>query len=333
MSVRGTENENVGPHGRLSARQLIVVGLLHAVCLTALAAGVLAPTGRAGGGGSTILVAYRSGTSLFVKSLGGGAAARFASDRGGQQMAYPALSPDGRRVLWIALGGAETPGPTSQKIYLATVDGSRPRVIAASDSYKFASVHFASNGSVVMVEDVGDNRLAVFFSAHPESGFREVKSSVGLVGGNAELSPDSRSVAFDAKRGIAVASTVKTLSKPRVVLLPPSKNVGIELLEWSRDDRLIYASSCSPITVTTTTCIYSATARGGDRRKLATLAVEKFLPPSFSVGADGRTVAYSGCGPYPRGCGVWVVSSPRARPVEIARTDYTTWGVSTATHG
>ena len=67
-----------------------------------------------------------------MKSLGGGAAARFASDRGGLQMAYPSLSPDGRRVLWIALGGAETPGPTSQKIYLATADGSRPRVIAAS---------------------------------------------------------------------------------------------------------------------------------------------------------------------------------------------------------
>jgi hypothetical protein len=107
----------------------------------------------------------------------------------------------------------------------------------------------------------------------------------------------------------------------------------VELLEWSRDDRLIYTSSCSSITVTTTTCIYSASVRGGDRRKLATIAVGGFMRPSFSVGADGRTVAYSGCGPPPRGCGVWVVASPLARPVKIALTEYTTWGVSTATRG
>jgi hypothetical protein len=176
--------------------------------------------------------------------------------------------------------------------------------------------------------------LAVFFSAHPQNGFREVKSSIGLVGGNAELSPDSRSVAFNASWGtIVVDPTGKTLARPKVVLRSQNKNIRMDLLEWSRDDRLIYATSCNTTTVTTTTCIYSANARGGDRHKLVTIEAGDFLPPSFSVGADGHTIAYTGCDPYPRGCGVWLVASPLAQPVKIAQIEDTTWGVSTATHG
>jgi 4-hydroxybenzoate polyprenyltransferase len=68
MSVHGIGQGMIGPHGRLSARQAIAAALLLAVCAIALAAGVLAPTGQAGGAGSAILVAYRSGTNLLVKS-------------------------------------------------------------------------------------------------------------------------------------------------------------------------------------------------------------------------------------------------------------------------
>lgn len=318
----------MGSCGRLNGRRVIAAGLL----LLAIAA--TASAGRAEATAGRILVAYRSGTSLVVKSPGGGAATPFASDHGRLEMSAPSLSPDGRRVLWVAIGGGDTlGGPVSQKIYLGAVDGSRPRVIFESGTFAIMSVHFAGNGSVVMVKDVGDRRAAVFFSAHPSSGFREVRSSIGLVGGNADLSPDSQSIAFNASwQTIVVAPTGPSPARSRVVLRSRDRSVRMDLLAWSRDNRLIYASSCKARKVTTTTCVYSASASGGDRRRIATFSVDTSWGfSSFAAGADGRTVAFSGCSRALRGCGVWVVTSPSARPVRIARIQDTSWGVATAT--
>jgi hypothetical protein len=315
----------VGSCGRLNGRRVIAAGLLL------LAVTATASTGRVEAGAGRILVAYRSGTSLVVKSPGGGAAMPFASDHGGLQMSAPSLSPDGRRALWVAIGGGDTFGPVSQKIYLGAVDGSPPRVIAASGTSAIMSVHFAGNDSVVMVKDVGGRRAAVFFSAHPSSGFREVRSSIGLVGGNADLSPDSQSVAFNASWQTIVVAPTGPSARPRVVLRSRDRSVRMDLLAWSRDNRLIYASSCSAGRVTTTTCVYSASARGRDRRRIATFSVDVSWFSSFAAGADGHTVAFSGCSTALHGCGVWVVTSPSARPVRIARIQDTSWGVATAT--
>lgn len=316
----------MGSCGRLNGRRVIAAGLLL------LAVAATASTGRAEATAGRILVAYRSGTSLVVKSPGGGAAMPFASDHGQLMMSARSLSPDGRRVLWIAMGDGDTLGPVSQKIYLAAVDGSQSRVIFESGTFAVMSVHFAGNGSVVMVKDVGDRRAAVFVSAHPSSGFREVRSSIGLVGGNADLSPDSQSIAFNASwQTIVVAPTGPSPARPRVVLRSRDRSVRMDLLAWSRDNRLIYASSCSARRVTTTTCVYSASARGGDRRTIATFSVDMPWDSSVAAGADGRTVAFSGCSRALHGCGVWVITSPSARPVRLARIQDTSWGVATAT--
>jgi Tol biopolymer transport system component len=229
--------------------------------------------------------------SLYVAAASGGGVRRLAAcgDCGDFDLDPLAWSPDSK---WIAFSRREAGyRPPRASLWLVPAAGGKPQRLTdcRSSSCFDGEAAWSPDGRLLVFRRVVGNTLGA-----PERLYTVRRDGSGLTsiaeGADPKWSPDSRSIAFDAPRGIAVANADGSGIR---LLFAESGPTGPGAPSWSPDGRklVFFKTPGSPGHYRAE--VWTMNADGSDKKRLyhSGCCVELGAPPIWSP--DGRMIAFS----------------------------------------